>query len=205
MEKNQEAKKRMPPIRATIRFNSYPNEIWKEFFPEGQKRRYMVSNMGRVASFYTDIHKDGYLLKLSVGELKSGLKISLKKYVKDENGKTISENLSYPVHYLVAEHFMEKTDPDYVKVLHIDYDKTNNHVSNLKWGTLDDALAHLKKNPTYKERTKGQKLTVEKVRLIKKKIAEGKTKQSILAKQFGLSEMAIYRLKTGKNWANVKI
>ncbi len=75
----------------------------------------------------------------------------------------------------------------------------------MKWGTLDDALAHLKSNPTFQERTKGQKLTIEKVRLIKKKIAEGKTKQSILAKQFGLSEMAIYRLKTGKNWAHVKI
>ncbi|WP_394993209.1 NUMOD4 domain-containing protein [Emticicia sp.] len=205
MEEIKESKKVIPPIRATIPFKTYPTEIWKEFFPEGQTRRYMVSNLGRVASFYKDVNIDGYILKLTSGEVKSGLKISLKRYYKDDNAKSVAENQSFPVHNLVAGQFLEKTDPDQKRVLHIDYDKTNNFASNLKWATLDEALAHLKADPSFKPRTKGLKLNVDRVRLIKKKLAEGKTKQTILAKQFGLSEMAIYRIKTGKNWADVKI
>jgi hypothetical protein len=205
MEEIKKRKKSMPPIRATIRFKAYPSEIWKEFFPEGQKRRFMVSNMGRVASFYNDVNTDGYILKTSLENPMSGMRIALKKYYKDENGKTIVENQTFSVHYLVAESFIPKTDEDQVRILHKDHDKGNNAVSNLKWATPDEALAHLQTNPWFKPRIKGRKLTEDRVRLIKKKLAEGKTKQSLLAKQFGLSEMGIYRIKTGKLWARVKI
>jgi hypothetical protein len=43
------------------------------------------------------------------------------------------------------------------------------------------------------------------VKLIKKKLAEGKTRMKILSKQFGISEMQLYRIKSGQNWAHVKI
>ncbi len=205
MEEIKTKKKVSPPIRATIRFKAYPNEIWKEFFPEGQKRRFMVSNMGRVASFATNINVDGFILKLGISPAKTGARISLKRYLKDENGKTYDENQTFSVHYLVAENFIPQPDEDHVKVLHIDHDNLNNQVSNLKWGTMDDAWAHIQAHPSFKPRTKGPKLTVERVKLIKRKIAEGKTKQGLLAKQFGLSEMGIYRIKTGKSWGHVTI
>lgn len=202
-------KKVTPPIRATIRFHSYPNEIWKEFKPEGAKRRYMASNLGRIASFYENINKDGYILKVDGGSPVSGSRIALKIYSKGERlsktGEPLSEitNISFPVHNIVADLFLEKTDEDQVQVIHLDHDKFNNAVGNLRWATKKEAWEHHKLAPYYKPPNKGRKLTPERVRLIKKKILEGKTKQSILAKQFGLSEMGIYRIKTGKLWADI--
>lgn len=212
IESKMEAKKKpIPPLRATIRFQAYPNEVWKEFKPEGAKRRYMASNLGRIASFYEDLHKDGYILKVSQGNPVSGSKIALKIYQKGEKlgvkGHPISEitNISYPVHKIVAELFLEQPDEDQEQIIHLDHDKFNNEVSNLRWATKKVAWEHQKLAPYYKPPKKGRKLTPERVRLIKKKIMEGKTKQSLLAKQFGLSEMGIYRIKTGKLWADVTI
>jgi len=200
-----------PPIRATIKFKAYPKEIWKEFFPEGSVRRYMVSNMGRIASFNRDLQTDGYLLKISKGAAVSGAKISLKIYSKGEElsryglPKSVVTNLSLNVHDLVAKAFIGPPGEDEVQVIHLDHDKFNNNVSNLRWATKDDAWEHAKKAMTFKPRLVGKKLTIDRVRLIKKKILEGKTKQSILAKQFGLSEMGIYRIKTGKAWREVEV
>ncbi len=213
IESKMEPKKKrpIPPLRATIRFHSYPNEVWKEFKPEGATRRYMASNLGRIASFYEDLHKDGYLLKLGKGEPVSGSRIALKTYKAGgkigKNGNPVSAitNISYPVHNIIADLFLEKTDEDQVQVIHLDHDKYNNEVSNLRWATAPEALAHRKLAPYYKPPKKGRKLTPDRVRLIKKKILEGKTKQSILAKQFGLSEMGIYRIKTGKLWADIVV
>lgn len=212
IESKMEAKKKpIPPLRATIRFQAYPNEVWKEFKPEGAKRRYMASNLGRIASFYEDLHKDGYILKVSKGNPVSGSKIALKIYQKGEKlgvkGHPISEitNISYPVHKIVAELFLEQPDEDHEQIIHLDHDKFNNEVSNLRWATKKAAWEHQKLAPYYKPPKKGRKLTPERVRLIKKKIMEGKTKQSLLAKQFGLSEMGIYRIKTGKLWADIVV
>ncbi len=116
--KMEEKKHPMPPLRATIRFQSYPNEIWKEFKPEGARRRYMASNLGRIASFYEDLNKDGYILKVSNGQLVSGAKIGLKVYKKGTKlgvkGQPISEitNISYPVHKIIADLFLEKPEDD---------------------------------------------------------------------------------------------
>lgn len=210
--KMEDKKHPMPPLRATIRFQTYPNEIWKEFKPEGAKRRYMASNLGRIASFYEDLHKDGYILKVSNGHQVSGAKIGLKVYKKGTKlgvkGKPISEitNISYPVHKIIAELFLEKPEDDEIdQIIHLDHDKFNNEVSNLRWVTKKESWAHQKLAPYYKPPKKGRKLTPERVRLIKKKILEGKTKQSLLAKQFGLSEMGIYRIKTGKLWADIVV
>jgi HNH endonuclease/NUMOD4 motif len=201
----------IPPLRATIKFKAYPKEIWKEFKVEGAKRRYMASNMGRIASFYIDVNIDGYILKVSRKSRMGDASIGLKVYSKGDRiskwGEPISEIkcITLPVHKVIAEAFLEPKTEDQVQVIHLDHDKFNNDVSNLRWATKDEAWLHFKKSEFYKEPVRGQKLTIDRVRLIKRKIAEGKTKQGLLAKQFGLSEMGIYRIKTGKNWGHVKI
>ena len=48
------------------------------------------------------------------------------------------------VHRLVAENFIPNPN-NYPCVLHIDDDPTNNHVSNLKWGTQKDNLQDMSK------------------------------------------------------------
>jgi DNA invertase Pin-like site-specific DNA recombinase len=113
--------------------------------------------------------------------------------------------MSLNIHNLVAEAFIGQADEDQVQVIHLDHDKFNNEVNNLRWATKKEAWEHQKLAPNYKPPKKGRKLTPERVRLIKKKILEGKTKQSLLAKQFGISEMGIYRIKTGKLWADIII
>jgi predicted DNA binding protein len=54
---------------------------------------------------------------------------------------------------------------------------------------------------------KGHKLTSTQVMLLKKKIFDPnrKTRLKFLAKQFGISEMQLYRIKSGENWSHVKI
>ena len=50
------------------------------------------------------------------------------------NGKQIQRR----VHRLVAEAFIEKPNENCDVVMHIDNNKANNDVSNLKWGTVSD-------------------------------------------------------------------
>ena len=56
-------------------------------------------------------------------------------------------------------------------------------------------------------KSNGRKLTVTKVMLIKKLLAkpEQRTRLKMIAKQFGVSEMQIRRIKSGENWSHVKI
>jgi hypothetical protein len=94
-------------------------------------------------------------------------------------------------------------------VIHLDYKKENNYYKNLKWATREIWGAHMLEDPNYKKTRaeftgRGHKLTTERVKLIKKKLREGKTRMKVLAKQFGISEMQLYRIKVGINWAHVK-
>ena len=52
---------------------------------------------------------------------------------------------------------------------------------------------------------KGHKLTVAIVKQIKKKIFSKSRTQSMkaIAEQFRISEMQLYRIKSGENWAHV--
>jgi len=49
------------------------------------------------------------------------------------------------------------------------------------------------------------KLTETKVKLIKRKIFDPnrRTRMKMIAKQFGISEMQLYRIKSGENWGSV--
>jgi DNA invertase Pin-like site-specific DNA recombinase len=53
----------------------------------------------------------------------------------------------------------------------------------------------------------GHKLTANKVKFIKKRLADPNRtiRLKMLAKQFGISEMQLYRIKRGENWGHIKI
>lgn len=53
----------------------------------------------------------------------------------------------------------------------------------------------------------GNKLTMTQVMFIKKKLLDPnqKARLKILARQFGVSEMTLYRIKTGENWRYVEV
>ncbi|GEP51272.1 hypothetical protein FNO01nite_19440 [Flavobacterium noncentrifugens] len=191
-----------------IRF--YPNEEFKEFLiPYPLKYRYAVSNRGRLVSF-TDEIRQGNLLN---GSKMGGYNAF--RYKIRENGKVRDKH--FFIFRLVAELFIPKHSDEQTYVLHLDYVKDNDHTNNLKWATYAEMLAHGYKNPTmaenrrklkeFKLKSDGAKLTVTKVIHLKKLLKDPnrKTRLKMLAKQFGVSEMQISRIKSGENWARVVV
>ncbi|MFZ4105659.1 hypothetical protein [Flavobacterium sp.] len=194
----------MKPIRI------YPNEEFREIIVEDKlKLRYAVSNKGRLVSFVDDIN--------ICRELKGGSSdgYRLFKYKIFNNG--VIKNKHLFISKLVAEYFLHKTSEDQTYVLHLDRKRDNDDYRNLKWANKEEMEAHSRKSPFVIQAQKkliehnlnsdGRKLTVTKVMLIKKMLAkpEQKTRLKMIAKQFGVSEMQIRRIKSGENWSQIKI
>lgn len=195
---------KMQPIRV------YPNEEFKEIFIEDKLRlRYAVSNKGRLISFEDNI-KFGRELK---GGKSDGYRILSYKIFND--GKIKNKHLF--VGKLVANNFIPKTSEEQVYVLHLDRVRDNDDYRNLKWATREEMLEFGRQSPFVKQAKKnliehnlnanGRKLTVTKVMLIKKILAKPvqTTRLKMIAKQFGVSEMQIRRIKSGENWNQIKI
>ena len=81
---------------------------------------------------------------------------------------------------------------------------------NLLWANQAETTQHQSRNPSFvnrETRYDSAKLTEGMVRVIKKKLFDPKrkTRLRLIAKQFGVSEMQLHRIKTGENWGHVKI
>jgi hypothetical protein len=197
-------------------WKKYPQENWKEYLPKTElkrNRRYAVSDMGRVASFYKALEVDGALMKVSVDSNSHMGYFRVTLFEQDEETKKkkfVFKNIR--IHKAIMEAFSPTDDPTMAEVIHLDFDRANNHISNLKWSTTKGLKEHylLSPNPDHyknarKARHQGHKLNSSKVKIIKKKLQEGKTRQRILAKQFGVSTTVIEHIKSGKYWSHVKI
>ncbi|WP_347374432.1 HNH endonuclease [Aequorivita sp. Q41] len=173
------------------------NEEWKDVVFDdkiAENEKFKISNYGRILNCKNEKE---FLVTVSFINGYQNLPLKQKK-----NKKSTSRY----VHKLVAEHFLERNDGMYV--IHLDYDKTNNHVENLKWATKKEKEIHQFSNPEYKNKPRRitySKLTETKVKLIKRKINDPnrRTRLKMIAKQFGISEMQLYRIKTGENWGYV--
>lgn len=185
-------------------------EVWEEYEIEAvQKVRYAVSNIGRIKSF-TDSIANGKLLKGSKTEGFLYL-----RYKRQEDNKV--KYFHHAVHKMVAETFIPKESEDQIYVLHLDYDKLNNRITNLKWATYEEMREHAKNSPNVKAafiklqehnlKNNGAKLRVIDVMRLKKILLNPnrRTRYKILAKQFGISEMQLYRIRTGENWGHIKV
>ncbi|MEQ1552902.1 MAG: HNH endonuclease [Ferruginibacter sp.] len=135
-----------------------------------------------------------------------GLRANLKqKFAKDWTNRAI--NYHSLVHRLVATYFLKKPKINQTIVGHLDHNKLNNSASNLKWMTHAENIEHIQNNPIGRKnnpliKPTNAKLTVTKVMLLKKLLNEGKSVKS-LVKQFKISDMQIYRIKNGENWADI--
>ena len=102
------------------------------------------------------------------------------------------------VHILVAELFISPKPFRNACVRHLDGNPTNNHVSNLAWGTAleneRDKLAH----GTWETRF-GGKLTDAQRSEIRMRAAQGES-QRALAEAYGVSRPTITRLVNGSTW-----
>ena len=171
-------------------------EKWKEieFNVDLPHAKYEISNYGRVKSYST--RETGKIIK---GSNVNGYQAIMIRF-----DKRITQ--SYYVHRLVAETFIPKESDDQHYVTHLDYDKSNNHVSNLKWVSERELADHNNKNPrVMKKRVTGYKLTESDVRVIKKMLKNEKTRYSQIARQFGITHTQLNRIRKGQNWGHVTI
>ena len=131
------------------------------------------------------------------------------KYKKMENKRKI--NFGNLVHRLVAIYFIEKPSENHNLVAHIDYDKLNNHHSNLQWMTREENVIHQKNSPyvikskiiaLQKPRITNSKLTVNQVMILKKRMNEGVSLRE-LAKRNKVTETQLLRIKRGENWGKI--
>ena len=183
---------------AKLKFHSSEKWIAIRGFKGADGQRYAISNFGRAIAFWNEFDF-GYFLKCSL--LRNYPGVNLRK-----KGK----GTSFLVHRLVATHFCKKPSAKYKYVLHSDHKKENNYYQNLKWATLEETIAHKLRDPNFLKsraefRGKGHKLTVDRVKIIKRKLMEGKTRTKLIAKQFGISETQLNRIRAGTNWGHVKI
>lgn len=176
------------------------NEEWKEIkFDEkiSKNEVYLISNYGRII----DNSKEIKIIKKQ--SFVNGYEtISLKQEV---NKKSTNRY----IHKLVAQHFLIKENEEQIYVLHVNYLKKDNSLENLKWATKREKELHQFKNPVFIESRKNiksnYKLTEGKVKIIKRQLKNKRTRITMIAKRFGVSDMQIHRIKSGENWGNVEI
>lgn len=191
-------------------FKILVGETFKAINIEGNhKYSYAISNYGRLIR-YSDSFEDGEELK---GSLINGYKVFRYKSTIDGKVKNHSKMFSR----MVAENFLENPTEEQTYLLHKDYKKDNCQVLNLFWANKEDFRNHFMNSPLYEEGKKksqqtrkkmdGNKLTSTQVIRIKKMILDPnrKTRLKIIAKQFGISEMQLYRIKSGENWSHIHI
>jgi len=192
----------------------YSTEVFKEIFLENELQlRYAISNYGRLVSF-TEKIKEGRFIK---GTMQCGYRIWRYKIRDTDNNIKHRHCFFYK---LVAEYFIPKVSDEQVYVLHLNYNRADDNVTNLKWATRSEMLAHGEKSPYViasrkkqlaelkaKRQHQGNKLTSTQVMLLKKRLFDPnrKTRLKILAKQFGVTTMTLQRIKTGENWGHIKI
>ena len=161
-----------------------------------------MSSRGRIASYYSDVTADGKLLE---GSLTTGYR-TLNLHRPGNNGTLY-------IHRELARLFLQKKSPKHKYVIHVNHNKLDNGVKNLKWATLEEMIKHQQHSPAkiaYKivqaNRTVGLKLNANQVKSIKKVLNDKNRKITIkkLSEKYGVSEMTMYHIKSGENWGRVK-
>ena len=178
------------------------NELKKELSDLYKERREKIKNN----DLSTRIERITKLIEQKKSELSKKLNRNLKK-------RTINHH--FLIHRMVATCFLPPPKPGETVVGHLDFDKLNNRVQNLKWMTPEENKIHQSKSPhviaekemrkyTKKTRDKGTKLTSTQVIHIKIQLKRKRPVKQI-ARQFDISEMQVWRIKSGENWAHIKI
>ncbi len=179
-------------------------EVWRSLLFSGWKQlrnRYAVSSLGRIVSYKLDPLKDGKLLS---GSLTTGYR-TLNLHRPDNKGTLY-------IHRELAYLFLKKPSPKHKYVIHRNHNKLDNHIKNLRWATLELMIDHQQGSPAkiaYKEKqankTEGLKLNATQVKKIKNILNSKKRNITIkkLAQNYGVSEMTMYRIKSGENWGRI--
>lgn len=181
-----------------------PGEDWKPLQFNGHKlmrNRYALSSHGRIASYRENILEDGKLLN---GSMTTGYR-TLNLHRPDNKGTIY-------IHRELARLFLKRPTPRHKFVIHKNHNKLDNNIRNLSWATQEQMIEHQQGSPAkiaYKEvqatRSVGLKLNAAQVRKIKDQLSNPSRRLTIrqLAEKYDVSEMTLYRIKSGENWGRV--
>jgi NUMOD4 motif/HNH endonuclease len=179
-------------------------ETWKPLTFSGWRHlrnRYAVSSLGRIASYKQDVLQDGKSLS---GSLTTGYR-TLNLHRPNNKGTLY-------IHREMAQLFLKKPSPKHKYVIHRNHNKLDNNIKNLRWTTLEQMIDHQQGSPAkiaYKEKqankTEGLKLTATQVKKIKTILNNKNRNITIkkLAQNYNVSEMTMYRIKSGENWGRI--
>jgi len=209
--RNMTNEKRVPD-----KLRIYPNEVFKEISLGEDDNKlqlfYAISNFGRLVSYNSSI-ESGRIIK---GGLQDGYRVWRYRISTGMVNKKYYHRCRF-LYKFVAEYFLSQPSPKHKYILHLNYIRSDDHVDNLKWATYEEMIAHRYHSPTATrvreknlpklwEAKGGRTLTDTQVILLKKKLLDPnrKTRMKLLARQFGVTEMQLHRIKTGENWGEVK-
>lgn len=157
-------------------------------------------NIQNLNKQYT-IDTDGVVVNVTDSKVLKGTSITkLNRYVK------IHLDKFYPLHKLVAEHFLENPNPStHTQVNHIDGNRYNNAVSNLEWCTPSKNVKHAfntgLKTPQYGITNGSAKLTEQQVRQVWALRDSGLTARQIRDRlKLNVSVDVIKHIRNGKSW-----
>lgn len=164
----------------------------------GWESRYQINEHGRVRSKDMLVNAKG-----GVTARRKGRELAL---VRKNNGYlcvTLTGDGNYPqisIHRLVARAFLGEC-PIGLHVLHCDGDKTNNHFSNLRYGTPAENVVDTKKHgrQRFGESHPRAKLDEDAVRHIRTSSRNGVT----LAAMYGVSKEHISSVRRNRCWTHV--
>lgn len=185
---------------ASQKVKTMPGEVWQkvDFGSPTLHFDYYISNMGRIKSHHKRTTGER-LLKGSVdhrGFRRLHIRLADKSYGE------------LALHIFIATHFCEKPSDEFNHAVHLDYDRSNNKWTNIKWMDHEKWRAYLRKSPTYKEtrekKEKHYRMNPERVSLLKSLLKKTKIKKKDLAVAFGITPMQIYRIEKGMNWSHVE-
>jgi len=164
-------------------------EEWKDIL--GYEDKYQVSNTGKVRSMHYNKTK--------------GLIKEVKYFLAGYGYRTISlwknnKNRKRSIHILVLETFGSPR-PEGMQVCHINGDRFNNHIDNLKWDTpLNNTREKVKHGTQFRgEQTPNSKLKEKDILKIYKLSNMGFT-HNLIAKCFMVGQAQISRIIKGTRW-----
>lgn len=182
-----------------VRFRHTKIEIWNDI--PGYSGYYQVSNHGRVRSLdNVTMRKDGsrYTRKgqiLSPGLVGGYLSVGL----------WVGSRKQFYIHQLVLLAFIGSC-PEGLEVCHYNDTKSDNRLSNLRYGThvsnCEDRRLH--GNDTVGEKQPNHVLTNRLVKKMKREFGSGGVSHSDLSRQYGIARRTISNMLSGRTWKHIQ-
>jgi hypothetical protein len=161
----------------------------------GWEYRYSVSSIGRVVSLCSGRRREFF--KKSHNMKTGYVAVTLCMHSHSDSQRVEL----WTVHRLMMCSFFPRKDSDRLDVAHLDGNRKNNILENLKWCTRKENESHKLAHGTRATGSKnGQsKLTESSAKAAKKMVISGRS-QSSVARRFGVSPSAIWSLMSGRSW-----